>query len=217
VEGAGDWLRFGQAVTRRWGDGTRLSLGLTQTRRFGAWDAGLDAGVTLRPSRRVVLTLEGAVIPDADVLEDLQAGARVAVPVGALVPSLGYRFQSFADGDAHTVSPRLAWYRGPWLVTGEVRVIRSAVETVNLAGIGRVRRRIGGGWQLRIGLAAGEEDFLVGPPGEQELRTLRTRSVFGGVERELSPAWSVRVDLSAVDSDPRLDRYGGSVSVTRSF
>lgn len=217
VDDSRDWLALTQEVARLWADGSRVSLGLTQTRRFGIWDVGLDAAATLRPSDRIFLTLRGAVIPDADVLEDVRAAGRVAVPVGRFVPSLGYRFQSFSDGDAHTVSPRLEWYHGPWLLTGEFRMIRSAVETVNVAGIGRIRRRIGEDWQVRIGVAAGDEDFLVGPPADQVLRTLRTRSVFGGVERDVSRAWAVRLDLTAVDSDPRLDRYGGSVSVARSF
>ena len=137
--------------------------------------------------------------------------------MGELVPSLGYRLRIFADGPVHTVIPRLEWYRGPWLLSGELRLIRSAVETVNVAGIARIARRISSHWRVWIGVAGGEEDFLVGRPPTRRLRTLDTRSLFGGVERTLPGGWSVRLDASGVDSDPRLDRVGGALTVARTF
>lgn len=216
VEDRGDWTVLRQQLSRSLPDGRRLELGLRQTRRFGTWDASLEAGATLRPGN-VYLSLDARYTPGAEIVEDALLGARAALPVGEVVPSVGYRLQLFPDGPVHTLSPRLEWYRGPWLVSGELRVIRSAVETVNFAGIVRVTRRIAPDWSARIGLARGEEDFLVGRPPTQELRTLRTRSLFGGVEHDVSPGWTARVDLTGVDSDPTLDRVGASLTVTRTF
>lgn len=217
VRDADDWLELRQEVTRRLGDGRQVRLGLVGTRRFGAWDATLAAGATLRPHERVYLDVDGRVTPDADVLEDVRVGARAAVPMGEVVPSLGYEYRSYGGSDVHTVSARTAWYTGPWLLSGELRVIRSAVETVNVAAIGRASRRLSDSWRGWIGLAAGEEDYRVGRPPDQSLRTLTTRSAFAGTEWSGLDPWSVRMDLSGVASDPRLDRIGVSVSVARRF
>lgn len=216
VEDRGDWTVLRQQVARALPDGRRLELGLRQSRRFGTWDASLEAGATLRPGD-VYLSLDARYTPGAEVLEDALLDVRAALPLGEVVPSVGYRLQLFPDGPVHTASPRLEWYRGPWLVFGELRVIRSAVETVNLAGVARVTRRISPDWSAWIGVAKGEEDFLVGRPPAQQLRTLRTRSLFGGLGHDISPAWTVRVDVTGVDSDPILDRIGASLTVTRTF
>lgn len=217
VQDSEAWLVLRQQVARGFDGGRRLGLGLVQTRRFGDWDASLEASGTLRPGAGTYLSLEGRVTPEADVLENARAGARVSLPLGEVVPSLGYRAQVFGDGTVHSVSPRLVWYRGPWLFSGELRIIRSAVETVNLAAIARVTRSITDAWSVRLGLARGEEDFLVGRPPGQTLRTLTTRSVFAGVEHDLPGAWSARLDVTGIDTDQRLDRLGGSVALSRSF
>lgn len=217
VSEAGNWLSLGQEAALVREDGTRLGFGAAQTRRFGAWDASLDAGATLRPGGALYLSLDGRVTPGAQVLEDARIGARASLPLGSLVPSVGYRLQVFDEGAVHTVSPGLEWYAGPWLASGELRVIRSAVETVNFTAIGRLTRRLPGGWRAWIGAAAGEEDFLVGRPPGRELRTLTTRSLTGGAERALGNGWTVRVSATAVDSDPRLDRIGASLTLVRAF
>lgn len=217
VRDAEDWLTLRQEVERVFSDGRRLHLGVRETRRFGAWDTSVEAGATFRPGRRLHLSLDARVTPEAEVLEDARLGVRAALPVGEFVPSVGYRLQLFPDGPVHTASPRLEWYRGPWLLSGELRVIRSAVETVNFAAIGRVTRRVSVGWRLWVGLAAGEEDFLVGRPPDRSLRTLATRSLLGGAELRLPSGWSLRLDLTGVASDPRLDRVGGSLTVARGF
>lgn len=216
VRDAGDWLALRQEVGRRYGNGRRLRLGLVETRRFGAWDAGLEAGGTVRAGE-LYLSLDGGLTPEADVVEDARVGARVALPVGEVVPSVGYRVRLYADGPVHTVSPRLEWYRGPWLLSGELRVTRSAAGTTNPAGIVRVTRRLSSDGRVWLGAAGGEEDFLVGRPPDQRLRTLDTRSLVGGVEWALPADWTVRLDVTGVDSDPRLDRAGGTLTVTRAF
>lgn len=216
VEDADDWWVLRQQVSRRLPDGRRFEVGIAETRRFGVWDVSLEGRGTLRPGD-VYLTLDARYTPGAEILEDAHVGARAALPLGELVPSLGYRLQLFADGTVHTVSPRLEWYRGPWLFSGELRLIRSAVETVNLAGIARVTRRLPDGWSVWAGLAGGEEDFLVGQPPDQRLSTLRTRSLLVGFERDLPGGWALRLDLTGVNSDPRLDRIGGGLTVTRTF
>lgn len=216
VEDRGDWVVLRQQVARTFPDGRRFELGVLETRRFGTWDASLEGGAMLRPGD-VSLSLDARVTPGAEILEDALLGARAALPLGELVPSLGYRAQLFPDGPVHTVSSGLEWYRGPWLFSGELRVIRSAVETVNLAGIARVTRRISADGRAWVGLARGEEDFLVGRPPAQELRTLRTQSLFGGLEVSFAPGWSGRLDLMGVDSDPTLDRMGVALTVTRTY
>lgn len=216
VEDADDWLALRQQVDGRFSDGRRLELGVVQTRRFGTWDASLEAGTTLRPGD-LNLSLDTRLTPAAEILEDLRLGVRAALPMGELVPSVGYRLQLFPEGAVHTASPRLEWYRGRWLLSGELRVIRSAVETVNVAGIARVTRRLGASWRAWVGLAAGEEDFLVGRAPARQLRTLTTRSLSGGAAYGFAPAWTLRVDLTGVDSDPRLDRIGGALTLTRTF
>jgi len=217
VRDADDWLLLRQEASRAFADGTRLRVGLTQTRRFGAWDASAGAGATLHPADRVSLTVDGRVTPAAEVLEDARMETRASLQAGPFVPSLGYRVQLYDEGTVHTVSPRVVWYGGPWRLSGEVRVIRSALETVNLAAIGRATRRLSARWSAWLGLASGEEDFLVGAPPTAALRTLTTRSAFGGVERTLTGGWSLRLTLTGIDSDPRLDRVGGSVTVARAF
>lgn len=217
VEDRKDWLRFRQAAERRFGRGRRLAVGLVQVRRFGDWDTGLEFGGTLRPGGGTYLSLDGRVTPGADVVEDALLGGRLSLPFGDVVPSLGYRLQLFDGEDVHAVSPRLDWYRGAWLFTGELRVIRSAVETTNLAAIGRVRRRLADAWSARLGVARGEEDFLLGRPPDQSLQTLTTRSVTAGLEHRPAPGWSVRLGAVLVDADPSLDRLGGSLLLVRSF
>lgn len=217
VEDADDWLEVRQEVARRPGGGRQLRAALVQTRRFGVWDVSLEAGATLRPHDRVYLTVDGRVTPGAQVLDELRAGTRAAVRLGEIVPSLGYEYRSYGDASVHTGSSRVEWYTGPWLLSWELRAIRSAVETVNVAAIGRVARRISADWRAWAGLAAGEEDYRVGRPPVQRLRTLTTRSAFGGAAWTGPAGWSVRVDVSGVESDPRLDRLGGSLSVTRRF
>lgn len=217
VEDARDWLVFRQTAARRFAGERRLAVGLVQTRRFGNWDASLEAGGTLRPADETYLSLDARFTPDADVLEDARVGARAFLPLGELVPSLGYRLRIFGEDAVHSVSPRVSWYRGPWLFFGEMRIIRSAVETTNLALIGRVARRLSASWSVRLGVARGEEDFLVGRPPRQSLRTLTTRSLSAGVEHELARGWSVRMSATGVDSDPRLDRLGVSILLTRAF
>lgn len=217
VRDAANWLALGQEAALVLEDGRRFGIGTAQTRRFGTWDASLDAGATLRPGGSLYLSLDGRVTPDAEIVEDARLGARAALPLGELVPSLGYRFQAFEEGAVHTVSPGLEWYAGSWLVSGELRIVRSAVETVNLAAIGRLTRRLSDGWIAWVGAAAGEEDFLVGRPPARELRTLTTRTLTGGVERALGDGWSARLSATAVDSDPRLDRIGSSLTLVRAF
>lgn len=217
VEDADDWVEIRQEAVRRAGGGRRLRAALVQTRRFGVWDVSLEAGGTLRPHDRVYLTVDGRVTPGAQVLDELRAGTRAAVRLGEVVPSLGYEYRSYGDASVHTGSSRVEWYTGPWLLSWELRVIRSAVETVNLAAIGRVARRLSPDWRAWAGLAAGEEDYRVGRPPAQRLRTLTTRSAFGGAAWTGPAGWSLRVDLSGVESDPRLDRLGASLSVTRRF
>lgn len=217
VEDRRAWIVLRQQAARSFPGGGFFQAGLTQTRRFGDWDASIGATGTLRPGRGSYLSLDARVTPEADVIEDARFGARFSLPIGELVPSLGYRLQLFGDDRVHSVSPRLDWYRGPWLFSGEVRMIRSALGTTNVAAVGRVTRRISGSWSLRVGLARGEEDFLVGRPPGQSLRTLTSRSLSAGAEHEPGGGWSVRLDLAAIDTDQGIDRLGGSVTVARAF
>ena len=217
VEDRRAWMVFRQQAARSFSGGEMLQVGLAQTRRFGDWDASVAGNGTLRPGGGTYLSLDARVTPDADVIEDVRLGARMSLPLGELVPSLGYRLQLFGDDEVHSVSPRLDWYRGPWLLSGELRVIRSALETTSVAAIGRVTRRLSDAWSVRLGVARGEEDFLVGRPPNQDLRTLTSRSLSAGAEHELSSRWTVRLDLSGVDTDQGVDRLGGSVTVSRSF
>lgn len=217
VRDAESWLRVRQGASRVFAEGSRIRVGLSQTRRFGVWDVSAGAGGTLRPADRVYLSLDGRVTPVADVLEDARLEARGSLQLGRLVPSLGYRLQIFGEGTVHTVSPRLVWYGGPWRLSGEARVIRSAVETVNVAVIGRATRRLSPDWTAWLGLASGEEDFRVGRPPDRRLRTLSTRAASGGVEHDLDGVWSVRLSVTGVESDPRLDRIGGTLVLSRTF
>lgn len=217
VEDREAWVVLRQQAARSFSGGRRLRVGLTQTRRFGDWDASVGASGTLRPGGGTYLSLDGRVTPGADVIDDARFGARVSLPLDEFVPSVGYRLQLFGDDPVHSVSPRLNWYRGPWLFSGEVRVIRSALETTNVAAIGRVTRRISSAWSVRMGVARGEEDFLVGRPPGQSLRTLTSRSVSAGGEHRLPGRWTVRLDVTGVDTDQGIDRLGGSVTVTRAF
>ena len=217
VEDREAWLVLRQQAARSFSRGRLLQVGLTQTRRFGDWDASFGASGTLRPGGGTYLSLDARVTPEADVIEDARFGARFSLPLDELVPSLGYRLQLFGDDAVHSVVPGLSWYRGPWILSGELRVIRSALETTNLAAIGRVTRRISDAWSVRVGVARGEEDFLVGRPPDRVLRTLTSRSLSAGAEHQLSGGWSVRVDLAGVDTDQGIDRLGGSVTVSRTF
>lgn len=217
VEDREAWVVLRQQAARSFSRGRLLQVGLTQTRRFGDWDASVGASGTLRPGGGTYLSLDARVTPEADVIEDARFGARLAVPLGELVPSLGYRLQLFGDDPVHSVVPGLSWYRGPWILSGELRLIRSALETTNVAAIGRVTRRISDAWSVRVGVARGEEDFLVGRPPNQGLRTLTSRSLSAGAEHELSGGWTVRLDLAGVDTDQGIDRLGGSVTVARAF
>lgn len=217
VEDREAWIVLRQQAARGFSGGGLYQVGLTQTRRFGDWDTSVGATGTLRPGGDSYLSLDARVTPEADVVEDVRVGARLSLPLGELAPSLGYRLQLFGDDPVHSVSPRLNWYRGPWILSGEVRVIRSALETTNVAAIGRVTRRISGSWSVRLGLARGQEDFLVGRPPDQSLRTLTSRSLSAGVEHEPGGGWTVRLGLAGIDTDRGLDRLGGSVAVARSF
>lgn len=217
VEDAGDWLELRQEAARTLRGGGQLRAGVSQTRRFETWDVSAEASASLRVGDRLRLSVDGRVTPGAEVLEETRLGARVSLQSGDVVPSVGYRLQHFDEGPVHTVSPRVVWYRGAWRLSGEIRVIRSALQTVNLAAIGQAARRLGSGWRARVGLAAGEEDFLVVGPSGQDLRTLTTRSAFGGVERDLPAGWSVRLDVTGVESDPTLDRFGSSLTIARAF
>lgn len=217
VEDRESWIVLRKQAARSFSGGGLLQVGLTGTRRFGDWDTSVGASGTLRPGGGTYLSLDARLTPGADVIDDARLGARVSLPVGEIVPSLGYRLQLFGDDAVHSVSPGLNWYRGAWLLSGEVRIIRSALGTTNVAAIGRVTRTITPSWSVRMGVARGEEDFLVGPPPEQSLRTLTSRSLSAGVEHDLSGGWTVRLDLSGVDTDQGIDRLGGSLTVARAF
>lgn len=217
VEDRESWLVLRQQAARRFSGGGLLQVDLTQTRRFGDWDTSVGGSGTLRPGGGTYLSLDARVTPGADVIDDARFGVRWSLPAGELVPSLGYRLQIFGDDPVHSVSPGLSWYRGAWLLSGEVRLIRSAVGTTNLAAIGRVTRRITPSWSVRMGLARGEEDFLVGRPPDQSLRTLTSRSLSAGVEHHPSGGWTVRLDLTGIDTDLGIDRAGGSLTVARAF
>ncbi len=217
VEDREAWLVLRQQAAKSFSGGGMLQVGLTQTRRFGDWDASVGASGTLRPGGGAYLSLDARITPEADVIDDARFGARMSLPLGELVPSVGYRIKLFGDDPVHAVSPRLNWYRGSWLLSGEVRLVRSALETTSIAAIGRVTRRIPGGWSVRIGVARGEEDFRVGRPPGQSLRTLTSRSLSAGVERRLTDGWTVQLDLAGVDTDQGLDRFGASVTLARTF
>lgn len=217
VSDAGDWSRIEESVARRWPRGDRLSGSVIHTRRFGRWDHGLGLGGTLHPDPRLYLTGSATVTPGAEIREEALLHAEVAFVAGPFVPSLAYEYRSYDQGPVHQVAPALTWYRGRWSVRGEVRVVRNDVGTVNLAGIARARLDVNEAWSAWLGASAGNEDFLVGPPGAQELRTLRTRSAVSGASWSGLPGWTLRLDVTAVDSDPRLSRAGATLSVVRSF
>lgn len=217
VEDRESWVVLRQQAARSFSGGGLLQVGLTETRRFGDWDTSVGARGTLRPGGGTYLSLDARLTPGADVIDDARFGARLSLPAGELVFSLGYRLQLFGDDPVHTVSPGLSWYRGEWLFSGEVRLIRSAVRTTNVAAIGRVTRRITASWSARMSVARGEEDFLVGRPPEQSLRTLTSRSLSAGIEHDPAGGWTVRLDLSGVDTDQGIDRLGGSLTIARAF
>jgi len=133
------------------------------------------------------------------------------------VPALGYEVKSYPQGAVHQLSPRLDWYEGRWFLRGEARFTRNTFGTINFAGIARAQADIAPDWQAWIGVAAGNEDFLVGAPPIQSVRTLRTRSAYAGAQWTGLPGWTLRLDVVGVHSEPRLSRAGAALSVARSF
>ncbi|HKK07848.1 MAG TPA: hypothetical protein VKA44_03105, partial [Gemmatimonadota bacterium] len=97
------------------------------------------------------------------------------------------------------------------------RFTRNTFGTINAAFIGRAQVGLGSDWQAWAGASAGNEDFLVGPPTNQSVRTLRTRSAFAGVGWSGVPGWDVRLDVVGTHSEPRLSRAGAALSLARSF
>jgi YaiO family outer membrane protein len=212
-----DWYELRQDISRLWGRGDRAGGALVETSRFGHWDESLELRGTLHPVERLYVSLQGRWTPDGRILERYMLHATVSMPSGHFVPALGYEIKDYTEGPVHQVSPRLDWYRGRWFLRGEARFTRNTFGTVNVAAIGRAQTALAPDWQAWVGVALGNEDFLVGPPGDQSVRTLRTRSAYAGAQWTGVPGWTVRLDVVGVHSEPRLSRAGVSLSLSRSF
>jgi YaiO family outer membrane protein len=217
VSGSQDWFELRQGVSRLWSRGDRAGGALVETDRFGRWDQSLELQGTLHPRDRLYVSLQGRWTPDARILERYMLHATVSRPSGHFVPALGYEIKDYPQGPVHQLSPRLDWYGGRWFLRGEARFTRNTFGTINLAAIARAQAGLAPDWQAWVGVAVGNEDFLVGPPGNQSVRTLRTRSAYAGAQWTGLPGWTVRIDVVGVHSEPRLSRAGASLSLSRSF
>jgi YaiO family outer membrane protein len=217
VSGSQSWYELRQAFSRSWSRGDRAGGALVETSRFGRWDQSLELRGTLRPRKRLYVSLQGRWTPHARILERYMLQARVSRPSGHFVPALGYEIKDYPEGPVHQLSPRLDWYGGRWFLRAEARFTRNTFGTINLATIARAQVGLAPDWQAWVGVAVGNEDFLVGPPRDQSVRTLRTRSAYAGAQWTGLPGWTVRLDVVGVHSEPRLSRAGASLSLGRSF
>lgn len=217
VSGSQDWYELREGVSRLWSRGDRAGGTLVQTRRFGHWDQSLELRGTLHPRDRLYVSLQGRWTPDAQIVERYLLHAAVSVRSGRFVPALSYEIRDYAQGPVHQLGPRLDWYGGRWFLRGEARFTRNTFGTINLAAVARAQVGVAPDWQAWVGVAAGNEDFLVGPPSSQSVRTLRTRSAYAGAQWTGLPGWTVRLDIVGVHSEPRLSRAGASLSLARAF
>lgn len=195
-QGADLGLRY--ALDKR----TGLALAAAWARRFDLTDNQVGLGVDHRFDENTAGYLRAAVTPAADFLAERlwETGGEWRVrPAGAgrLATSLlaDYRAATYAPGTAHSL----------WLGVAQATNHRVTV-TVKMLFSRNLNARWTQGWQARLD---GEPDerwrWNLGYADSHEslsstvydfTRDLRTRAVFGGLYRELSPVLGVRLDLT---------------------
>lgn len=217
VEDAPDWLELTERAERVHADGSRIGLEVASWRRFGEWDHAVEASGTLRASEDLWLHARGLVTPGARIREEGAGQVGASVALRPFSVGLSYQVRSFEEGTEHALLPEVTWYGGATTVFVRGWLMHTTADSRAGAGMFRVTHRVSDRVRLMWGGALGDEDFVVESAGGREVRTIRSETLLLGGIWDPVPDWTLRLDLAATDTDARLDRAGGTLTIRRSL
>lgn len=213
-----DWSAYGAQLAWASTAGHKLWANVEWIGRFGERDGAQKIGGVLHPAARWWISLEAgtALRPELAPKNSWELDLTALVS-GRASLSLAYRRQNYVPGPVDVVMPhatlqiaQLSW---------EVRLFlaRNPSARTDAAFLIRATAPLGrraAGW---LGAGAGRESYLVGAPPVQAVRSLKTVTGTAGVRYNAGRGFTLRGDVTVVESDPVLSRRGVALGVERSF
>ena len=216
VTASDDWTAYGAQLTWANANGHAVWGNVELVSRFGLHDGTEKIGGVLHPAPRWWFTLEAGTALGPEVVPknswELDA---TALATRHASPGLSYRRQNYVPGPVDMVIPHVLLQLGKLTWDARVFLSRNPSDRTDGAFLLRVTAplsRRAAGW---IGGAAGRESYLVGAPPAQAVRSLRTVTGIAGVRVNLAHGFTVRIDVTVINSKPVLSRRGISLGAER--
>lgn len=218
VTGSDDWSSVGTQVTWTSRPGHALWAGVELVSRFAERDGAERLGGLLHPGARWWASLEvaTAVGPELVPKNAWEADVTRLVARRAGV-GLTYQRRNYVVGAVDLLVPHATFPTGAAVWDVRVFVARNPSDRTDGAVLVRASAPIAHRVTGVAGAAAGRESYLVGAPPTQAVRSLRTVTALVGARIALGTATTIRVDGTAIHSEPVLSRRGLSVGIDRSF
>lgn len=212
-----DW--DAQRLDYAWRDGNRRHAGATLVResRFGQVDTGLELRGGTQLAGEWSIHGEVGVFPDAEVLPEWFADARLQLPAArsgdaALVGIAGLRRTRYRDATVDRLALGGEFYRGAWRVGYTFNLTR--VDGSSLAGHDlALDRYYGAASFVGLRLGTGEEDVRL--PSGVEASEVDAIALVGRHWR--TPRWALEWGLGHVGQSDLYDRGWWTLGVRHAF
>jgi len=218
VTGSADWSTAGAQLTIATTPGHRVWAAAERLSRFGANDVTERIGGVLHPAPRWWITLEaGTALQPAFMPKNTWEADVTALATRRGSVGLGYRRWNYVVGPVNVVMPHFSVQTRT--VSWDVRVSLSRNPSRRTDAAFYVRAttpltsRVAG-WVLG---GAGRESYLVGAGPTSQVRSLDTVTGAAGVRCSVGNGFTLRLDVSVINSRPVLSRRGAGFGLERQF
>ena len=218
VTGSADWSTAGAQLTLATTPGHRMWAAAERSSRFGANDITERIGGVLHPAPRWWITLEtGTALQPAFMPKNTWEADVTALATRRGSVGLAYRRWNYVVGPVNVVMPHFSVQIRA--VTWDVRVSlsRNPSQRTDAAFYVRATTPLSprvAAWLLG---GAGRESYLVGTAPASQVRSLDTVTGAAGLRCSMGNGFTLRLDVSVINSRPVLSRRGAGLGLERQF